>query len=59
VPAAVHHDFLPFERRVQIRDHSYLPITLLGKDECLRRRQVLVPGAERARRQLVGAWRIE
>src|SRR5712691_788559 len=52
VPAAVHDDLLALERRVEVRDDAYAPFTLCGKDERLRGRHVLVPGAERARLEL-------
>jgi hypothetical protein len=57
VPAALHHDLLPLERGVEIRDDAHTPVPLLGEDQCLRRSPVLVSRAERTRRELVrGGW---
>ena len=59
VPAAVHDDFLPFERRVEIGDDSHAPVALLGKHEGLGRGHLLVAGAERTRLELLGSRLIE
>ena len=59
VTAAVDHDLLPLERRVEVRHDSHLPVAGLGQDEGLRRGHVLVTGAEGTRRELVGRRRVE
>src|SRR6266516_4153525 len=59
VPPALHDDFLPAERRVEVGDHAHLPVAFFREGERLRWRHVLVTGTERARRQLVSARRIE
>src|SRR6266511_4973227 len=58
VPAAVHDDLLPFQRRVEIRDDANAPLALFREDECLWRCHVLVTGAERTRLQLLLRRRI-
>src|SRR6266550_3622140 len=55
VPPALHDDFLPVERRVEVGDYTHLPVAFFREDERLRWRHVLVTGTERARRQLVSA----
>src|SRR6266542_2880386 len=59
VPTAVHDDFLVFERRVKIGDDPNAPVALFREDERLRRRHVLVAGAEGAGLELLGGGLLE
>ncbi len=55
VGRAVNHDLLPFERRIEVRDDPDLPAgRTVTEPQCLRRRQGLVAGAERAGGGIVG-----
>jgi hypothetical protein len=55
----MHHDFLPLERGIEIRNDPYAPRTARGKDERLWRRAVLAAGAERADVKLFGGRGLE
>ena len=55
----VDHHLLPRECGVEVRDDPDAPRILLGEYERVWRRTVLAAGAEGARFQLFGRWRIE